>query len=390
MPGKLPESRRPSGAFIVDDPTHVPFGVEWMRGITPLRLGILAAVCLMFAARPTLWNISPDNLFRSLRALLTVWGEYFLCALPLFMLVVQVEARTAKASLRSRIAALAIAVAVGALAFPVGNAAFRTLKGNFIPGQQQAWQSWHYMLAFYIRGLSTGGLLSAILLFAAQQRDAERRISQARLARVAIERQMAESRLQLLQAQIEPHFLFNSLASVKRLHEKEPGGGRALLRNLGDYLRAAGSAGERREVRLGDEIVLARSFLSIFQVRMGERLRVRIEVPANLESALIPPLMVGTLTENAIKHGIGPRATGGTVVFAARSAEGILEVEVADDGVGFRARTGYGVGLANTRARLETLYGREGSLELVANGGGGVTATIRIPHRSAMPAASAP
>ena len=362
----------------------------WTREITPLRLAILAAVCLVLAAHGPLWDISPDHLFRPLRGFVITWMEYFLCALPIFVLVVQAEARTARSTLRIRVASLALAVAIGALAFPVGNAAFRTLWLNFIPGQQLAWQSWHYMLAFYIKALSTGGLLSAILLFAAQQREAERRISQARLARVEIERQMAESRLQLLQAQIEPHFLFNSLASVKRLHEKEPGGGRALLRNLRDYLRAASLAGERREVRLGDEIVLARSFLSIFQVRMGDRLRVRIDVPANLESALIPPLMVGTLTENAIKHGIGPRAAGGTVVFAARSSQGILEVDVADDGVGFRARTGHGVGLANTRARLETLYGGDGSLDLVANTAGGVTATIRIPHRSAMQAPAAP
>ena len=372
-----------SPAFIVNDPNHVPFGVAWMRGITPLRLAVLAAVCLMFAARPTLWNITPENLFRAMRAFLIVWMEYFLCALPLFVLVVNAEARTARSTLRVRIAALALAVVVGSLAFPAGNAAFRTLKGNFIPGQPQAWQSWQYMLAFYIRGLSTGGLLSAILLFAAHQRDTERRIQRERLARIEIERQMAESRLQLLQAQIEPHFLFNSLASVKRLYEKEPGSGRALLHNLGEYLHAASRDGRKREVPLVDEIALAQAFLAIFQVRMGRRLRVRIDVPANLESALIPPLMVGTLVENAIKHGIGPRAAGGTVTLAARQCAGSLEIEVGDDGVGFRARAGHGIGLANIRARLETLYGGLGVLDLMANAESGVTATLRIPFRTA-------
>jgi signal transduction histidine kinase len=371
-----------SPAFVVNDPNHVPFGVGWMRGITPLRLAVLAAVCLMFAARPTLPNLYPD-LPRAMRSLLIVWMQYFLCALPLFVLVVNIEARTARATLRVRIAALVLAVVIGALAFAAGSAAIRTLKGNITPGETPAWQSWHYMLAFYIRGLSTGGFLSAILLFAAHQRDAERRISQARLARVEIERQAAESRLQLLQAQIEPHFLFNSLASVKRLYEKDPGNGRALLRNLGDYLRAATRDGRKREVRLGDEIVLAQSFLAIFKVRMGRRLRVRVDVPADLESALVPPLMVGTLVDNAIKHGIGPRAAGGTVSLAARRRSGQLEIEVGDDGVGFRAREGHGVGLANIRARLETLYGDVGVLDLMANPGSGVTATIRIPHRAA-------
>jgi hypothetical protein len=354
-----------------------------MRGITPLRLGVLAAVCLMFAARPTLWNLNPENASAATQALLRVWMEYLLCALPLFVLVVSIEARTAGSSFRVRIAALALAVAVGALAFPAGYAAIRTLRGNFTPLQPQAWQSWHFLLAFYIRGLSTGALLSAILLFAARQREAERRIQRERLARIDIERQMAESRLQLLQAQIEPHFLFNSLASVKRLCEKDPGNGRALLRNLGEYLRATSRDARKREVRLGDELALARSFLAIFQVRMGWRLRVRIDLPADLESALIPPLMVGTLVENAIKHGIGPRATGGTVSLAARRCGGSLEMQVGDDGVGFRARAGHGVGLANIRARLETLFASAGSLELAANAEGGVTATIRIPHRDA-------
>jgi len=192
----------------------------------------------------------------------------------------------------------------------------------------------------------------------------------------------------LLQAQIEPHFLFNSLASVKRLYESDAGGGRSLLRNLGDYLRAASRDGRKREVRLGDEIVLAQSFLAIFQVRMGPRLRVRIDVPPELESALVPPLMVGTLVENAIKHGLGPRAGGGTVSITARYSEESLEIKIGDDGVGFRARTGHGIGLANIRARLETLYGDAGALDLVANAGSGVTATLRVPRRT--PAAQTP
>lgn len=379
-----------SPGFLVNDPEHAPFGVAWMRGITPLRLAVLAAVCVMFAARPTLWNFDSEDISGGMRRLLNTSVRYFLCALPLFVLVVTTEIRTARSTLRVRIAALALAVVVGALAFPAGTAAIRTLESNFDPLKPQAWQSWQYMLAFYIRGLSTGGLLSAILLFAARERDAERRLHRTRLARVEFERQAAESRLRLLQAQIEPHFLFNSLASVKRLYEKKPGIGRALLRDLGAYLRAASRGVRQREIPLGDEIVLARSFLAIFQIRMGRRLRVRVDVPVDLESALIPPLMVGTLVENAIKHGIGPRATGGTVSLTARHRAGSLEMEVGDDGVGFRARAGHGVGLANIRARLETLYGGAGALELAANAEGGVTATIRIPHRAAVQSSETP
>jgi LytS/YehU family sensor histidine kinase len=186
-----------------------------------------------------------------------------------------------------------------------------------------------------------------------------------------------------LRAQIEPHFLFNSLASVKRLYERDRTQGRALLANLAAYLRLASRSSQRREIPLGDEVALARSFLGIFQVRMGARLQVNIDVPREHDAALVPPLTVGTLVENAIKHGLAPRASGGTLSLRARREGDQLVVGVGDDGVGFRAYSGPGVGLANTRARLETLFGAAGSLDLAANPGGGVTATMRLPYRVA-------
>ena len=371
--------------FLVNDPGHAPFGAAWLRGITPLRLGALAAVCLMFGARPALWNLDLENLAGGMARFLRVSTVYFACALPVFVLVVKTELWTARSTFRNRVAALALAVVVGAGAIPAGTAAHRTFVGNYDPLKPQAWQSWQYMLAFYIRGLSTGGLLAAILLFAARERDAQRRLHGTRLARVEIDKQVTESRLRLLQAQIEPHFLFNSLASVKRLYEREPGKGRALLRNLAVYLRVATRLARQREVPLGDEIALARSFLAISRVRMGGRLRVQVDVSPNVEFAPVPPLMVATLVENAIKHGIAPRAAGGSVSISASSRAGMLEIRVADDGVGFRARSGHGVGLANIRARLETLYAGAGSLELATNAEGGVTATTRLPHRRAVP-----
>jgi LytS/YehU family sensor histidine kinase len=159
--------------------------------------------------------------------------------------------------------------------------------------------------------------------------------------------------------------------------------GRKLLVDLAGYLRAAAALAREREIRLGDEVALARTFLAIFQVRMGKRLQVRIEVPAELGRAMVPPLAVATLIENAIKHGIAPRASGGSLSISARRDGDFLLVDVGDDGVGFRSRSGTGVGLANVCARLETLFGKAGRLDLVANPGGGVTATLRLPHRIA-------
>jgi LytS/YehU family sensor histidine kinase len=240
---------------------------------------------------------------------------------------------------------------------------------------------WEYAMGHFFKALFVGGLLTSILFFETRERAARRRLHAERLARIEIDKQMAEARLQLLQAQIEPHFLFNSLASVKRLYETQPGEGRSLLRNLGAYLRTAISRARLRHAPLGEEFALAESFLAIFKVRMGPRLRVSIDVPEGVRSALVPPLMVGTLVENAIKHGIGPRASGGMISLNARRHGAFVEMAVVDDGLGFRTRSGTGVGLGNIRSRLQTAFGDSGSLELAANAGGGVTATIRIPCR---------
>ncbi len=349
-----------------------------MKGITPARLGVLALVCILFHANnPSfLYN---DFLLRVGRTLHNA-GIYFISALPMFILVVRTEMWTARSPTRLRVAALVLAVLVGAAAFPAVRWGLRigTMPHIGVPGSL-----WEYAMGHFFKALVVGGLLTSILFFDARERDAQRRLQQSRLARVAIDQQMAEARLQLLQAQIEPHFLFNSLASVKRLYETEPGKGRSLLRNLGDYLRTAISRARLREAPLCEEIALARSFLAIFQVRMGRRLRVLIDVPVELASALVPPLMVGTLVENAIKHGVGPRASGGTVSLSARRDGDFLEVSVADDGIGFRARFGHGVGLANIRARLDTVFASRGSLELATNGAAGVVATLRLPYRLA-------
>jgi sensor histidine kinase YesM len=368
-----------SPAFLINDPEHAPGGASWMRGITPARLGLIFLICM------TQMLGNPD--FYDLPRLLAAQGMlrngsiFFLSALPMLVLVVRAEMATAHLAPRRRIAILVLAVVAGALLFPLIRLG---LRFGQIPRIGTAGGYWQAPVGQFFRALVFGGLLTSILYFAAREQTAQRLLQRTRLARAEIEKQMAEARLRLLQAQIEPHFLFNSLASVKLLYEKDPEKGRSLLRNLGDYLRVAISRARLPEARLGEEIALARSFLAIFEVRMGARLRVRIDLPAELASALVPPLMLGTLVENAIKHGIGPRASGGTVSLTARRHGNSLEVVVADDGLGFRARSGHGVGLANIRARLDTLFASSGSLELARGDAGGVTATMRLPLRSAV------
>jgi sensor histidine kinase YesM len=365
-----------SSGFLINDPEHAPFGATWLRGITSARLVVLTAVCLMISCRPAL--IATDNFPLAMERLLLTTVRTFVSALPMFLLVIEADRWTVRSPLRVRVAALLLAVVAGALVYPAAVDGFHLLTARITRLQSEL-----VHLARFIQSLVFGALLTTILFFAARERDTERHLRRTQVARAEVERQIVESRLQQLQAQIEPHFLFNSLASVKRLYEREPAKGRALLRSLREYLRESTRGARQREVPLGGEIALARSFLEIFQVRMGLRLHVHIDVSAGLESELVPPLMIATLVENAIKHGLASRASGGTVFLAARRRQEFVEIEVRDDGVGFRARSGHGVGLANIRARLDTLYADAASLDLASNTEGGVTATIRVPCRSA-------
>ena len=355
-----------------------------MNATTLARLGVIYAFCLLLMLGNPDFYLS--TLLEAAPGILRSGSIFFISALPAYALIIRTEMATAHMSARRRIAILTLAVVAGAVLFALCRLGLRFGQDPLIGAPGGFWQN---PVGHFFRALVVGGLLTSILYFAARERATERVLQRTRLARAEIEKQMAEARLQLLQAQIEPHFLFNSLASVKLLYEKDHDMGRSLLRNLGDYLRAAISRARLREAQLGEEVALARSFLAIFQVRMGTRLRVRIDLPADLDAVQVPPLMLGTLVENAIKHGIGPRESGGTVSVSARRDGGFLEVAVADDGVGFRARSGYGVGLANIRARLDTLFGSAGSLELASGETGGVIATMRLPlRREAQPVAA--
>jgi LytS/YehU family sensor histidine kinase len=209
---------------------------------------------------------------------------------------------------------------------------------------------------------------------------ARAQLADAECRREGLQAQMVEARLSALQAQIEPHFLFNTLANVKRLYETAPARGREMLSSLINYLRAALPTMREPGSTLDRELELVRSFLTILQMRMGERLMFSIEVPAALGSARVPPMVLPTLVENAIKHGLSPLPEGGRIDIRARTSdERQLVVEVADNGAGFSSSGGSGVGLANTRSRLAALYGPEASLSLSIAAPRGVVATVRLP-----------
>jgi len=212
-----------------------------------------------------------------------------------------------------------------------------------------------------------------------QAQEAMRRVE---ADRAQLQQRMTEARLSVLQAQIEPHFLFNTLAAVKRLYKTDSTTAATTLDNLIHYLTVALPQIRQIESTLGREATLVEAYLSIHRIRMGRRLAFRVNIPASLQDERVPPMMLLTLVENAIKHGLAPLPRGGFIHVSARSTNGRLCIEVADSGRGFLSTSGAGTGLANLRARLAAQYGRTGSLTLAINAPRGVIARLTLPAPS--------
>jgi LytS/YehU family sensor histidine kinase len=205
---------------------------------------------------------------------------------------------------------------------------------------------------------------------------------QADLDRSTLEGALLAARLQVLRAQVEPHFLFNTLGTVRRLYDTEPAAGRAMLENLMRYLEIALPHMKAEMSQLQDELALARAFLNVQKVRMGDRLAFSIDFPLNLAPVTLPSMMVLTLVENAVKHGLAPLRAGGAVhVEAGLRGDQRLVVTVSDTGRGFGASAphGIGTGIANLRARLSAMYGDGASVAFASAEPQGAIATLSIP-----------
>ena len=212
--------------------------------------------------------------------------------------------------------------------------------------------------------------------------ESAERALQAERDRARFVQRMDEARLKMLQAQIEPHFLFNTLANVRRLYQTAPGDAMTMLENLMRYFAVALPQMRAAESTLGREVDLTESYLNIQQIRMGRRLAFDIDIAEPLRDARMPPMMVLTLAENAIKHGLAPLPEGGFVRVSAAVSGQELQVRVSDSGRGFVQTSGAGTGLANIRARLQAAYGAAGRLTLAHNTPRGITATLVVPLTS--------
>jgi sensor histidine kinase YesM len=196
-----------------------------------------------------------------------------------------------------------------------------------------------------------------------------------------LERTVLEARMEALQAQIEPHFLFNTLASIDQLIQTDPPRASKMQQSLIRYLRSAmPQMREGSRPSLGQQVDLSSALLEIMAMRMEERLQPVVNVPEGLKSAVFPSMMLQTLVENAIKHGLEPKAEGGRLEISAEIVDGQLVVHVLDTGAGFMPKAEGGVGLANIRERLQALYGGRAELIISVPPAGGTCATIKVPY----------
>ena len=246
------------------------------------------------------------------------------------------------------------------------------------PDEPSRWPDvadWVLMLVFAM-------LIMKIALGSKRRAESRAEAADAAAAEEGLKRQLAEAQLKTMQAQVEPHFLFNTLASVDYLIETDPARASRMQKNLIQYLRAALPQMRQASSTLGQEMAQCRSYLEILKVRMDDRLQFAITMPAGLSTAAFPPMMLQTLVENSIKHGLEPKPEGGVLTLSADVVNGNLRVVVSDTGLGFGAAGsgGGGVGLNNVRERLQALFGARGRLTIEANSPSGTIATIQVPY----------
>jgi signal transduction histidine kinase len=236
------------------------------------------------------------------------------------------------------------------------------------------WQSLAIGMMFAVLG-------STVFLLGERVHRLDDEVRLRRLADAEQARRETEAHLKLLQAQIEPHFLFNTLANVASLIDSDPPRARRLLDRLNDWLRVALARARDEQASLGDELALLENWLEIMTERFGPRLVWRIDADTEVRRQTFPPMLLQPLVENAVKHGIEPKVGGGRVDIQATCSAGRLHVEVRDTGTGLEAapRAGLGTGLDNVRQRLAALYGEAGGLSLRPGPDGGVIAALELP-----------
>jgi len=228
-------------------------------------------------------------------------------------------------------------------------------------------------------GLIFGSVIIYFFISRVRLSESETLLQEERIKRLFSEKKFVETELRLLQAQIEPHFLFNTLSNVLSLLDTDPARGKSMLQDLTQYLRMSLSRTREKVTTIGQETEMIRTYINIFKVRMGDRLHYKIDVPDTVKDLSFPPMMIQPLVENAIKHGLEPKIEGGEISIKVDMLEDILRVKITDTGLGFKGECGPGVGLSNIRERLQSLYDDNARLILKENLPSGLKAIIEVP-----------
>lgn len=271
------------------------------------------------------------------------------------------------------VAAMAAMITGAVLGFFLGSIAAGKDLRNFIPDRQEI------IIEVFALSIITGFLFRYILNSQKRISEAEAKIHREKIKRLTIEKQVVETNLRLLQAQIEPHFLFNTLSNILTLNEMDTQKGRIMLEDLISYLRITLSKARQETATIAQEMELIRAYLNIFKIRMGERLEYEIHIEEGLRHKQIPPMLIQPLVENAIEHGLEPKIEGGTIWISSYRRGDYLCLEVADSGLSFNKDNGWGVGLSNIRDRLLVLYDGNARFVFEKNTPVGLKVIIEVP-----------
>jgi sensor histidine kinase YesM len=266
----------------------------------------------------------------------------------------------------------------GVVAAVVAGALVGGMLGRLLTGLGASPDGSHETQALLI-GLLFGSIAAGFFWLRQRNAQLESDLQARELARLEAEKQSLAAQLRMLQAQIEPHFLFNSLANVAALIDTDRKLAGSLLDALIRYLRSSLARTRAEGGTLGDEVALLTAYLEVLKVRMGNRLDYRFDIAPELLDAAFPPMLLQPLVENAIRHGLEPKVAGGRITVSAQKQGERLRIAVADDGLGFGETPGDGIGVRHVRDRLAALYGAAARLELSSGVGAGVTATMSIP-----------
>ena len=353
----------------------------WMRWL--LLFGLWTAIGLSFAAQfymsgPTLG--SPVSWWFAVKYALLDWYVFALLSIPVVWLSKRFPVH--RATWRINVPLHLVASALFSLSF-VAVRTWVAMAQESMSGQPASFGGFHRLL---VKSFHYNVLIYWVILTVGHALNYSREARERQLHASELERHLAQARLQALQMQLNPHFLFNTLHAISALMHKDVEAADSMIARLSDLLRYALESTDAQEVPLQQELAFLERYLEIEQTRFGDRLWVKKDIDPAALDVHVPNLILQPLLENAIRHGIEPHSRRGEILLSARREADVLHLEVRDNGGGIPEQNGAieeGVGLSNTRARLAELYGKDYRFELANATEGGLRVRVAIPCRSA-------